>query len=91
MSDYLTVDEACELARISRTTFYKLLDDERSGLARTVIRIPGLARLRVPERRFREWLEGRPAKPRAGPGHRLALRPRECQPCPGPVGPEGRN
>jgi excisionase family DNA binding protein len=56
--EYLTVREACAIARISRTTFYKLLDDPRSGLAETVIRIPGFARLRIPESSFRSWLEG---------------------------------
>ena len=57
MPEYLTVNEACDLARISRTTFYKLLETD-SGLADVVIRIPGLRSMRVPERRFRAWLEG---------------------------------
>ena len=54
---YLTVAEACEVAAISRSTFYKLLETN-SGLAKVVIRIPGLRSMRVPERRFRAWLEG---------------------------------
>ncbi len=55
--EYLTVAEACEVAVISRSTFYTLLDPD-SGLAQIVIRIPGLRSMRVPERRFRAWLEG---------------------------------
>ena len=56
MSEYLTVRKACEIAAISRSTFYKLLETD-SGLAQIVIRIPGLRSMRVPERRFRAWLE----------------------------------
>lgn len=54
---YLTVNQACELAAISRSTFYRLLDDPDSGLAEVALRIPGLSRIRVPCQRFREWLE----------------------------------
>ena len=54
---YLTVNQACELACISRSTFYRLLDDPDSGLAEVALRIPGLSRIRVPRQRFREWLE----------------------------------
>ncbi|MHC5059163.1 MAG: helix-turn-helix transcriptional regulator [Planctomycetota bacterium] len=61
MAEYLTIHEACELARISRSTFYKLLADPASGLDRVVVRIPGLTRARVPERQFRRWLESLPA------------------------------
>ena len=61
MSEYLTVAEACNLAGISRSTFYKLLADPDAGLGRVAVRIPGLARVRVPERAFRKWLESTPA------------------------------
>ena len=61
MSEYLTVVEACSLAGISRSTFYKLLADPDTGLGRVAVRIPGMARVRVPERAFREWLESMPA------------------------------
>ncbi len=72
MPEYLTVNEACDLARISRTTFYKLLDDADSGLAAITVRIPGLARLRIPEPAFREWLESLPVKEKTG---KARLRP----------------
>ena len=72
MADYLTVSEACNLARISRTTFYKLLDDAESGLAAITVRIPGLERLRIPEWAFREWLESLPVRRRAA---KTRLRP----------------
>jgi hypothetical protein len=60
---YLTIDQACALAAISRTSFYKLLDDPGSGLAEVAVRIPGLHRIRVLRRKFCQWLESCPAKP----------------------------
>jgi excisionase family DNA binding protein len=72
MPEYLTVSEACDLARISRTTFYKLLANADSGLAAITIRIPGLARLRIPEQALREWLDSSPVKKKAG---KARLRP----------------
>ncbi len=62
---YLTVKQACKVAGIGRTTFYKLLDDPRSGLAELVLRVPGLGHIRIPEREFRRWLESSRTK-RAG-------------------------
>jgi excisionase family DNA binding protein len=59
---YLTVNQACELAGISRATFYKLLDDPRSGLADIAYRIPGLGRIRLRRRELCEWLESCPTK-----------------------------
>lgn len=59
---YLTVTQACELAAIGRTTFYKLLDDPESGLAAVAVRIPGLGHIRIPRRRFRQWLESAPVR-----------------------------
>ena len=55
---YLTVTQACALAAIGRTTFYKLLDDPGSGLADIVTRIPGLGHIRISRWKFRKWLEG---------------------------------
>ena len=55
---YLTVQQACELAAISRSTFYRLLSEPKSGLPQIVVRIPIVNRIRVPRQRFCEWLEG---------------------------------
>ncbi len=64
---YLTVGAACELAAISRSTFYRLLDNRESGLGEVAIRIPGLNRIRLPRSRFCEWLEsGRAGSGQAG-------------------------
>jgi excisionase family DNA binding protein len=59
---YLTVTQACALAAIGRTTFYKLLDDPESGLAAVTVRIPGLGHIRIPQRRFRQWIESAPLR-----------------------------
>ena len=64
MREYLTINEACELAGIARRTFYRLLDSPQSGLTEVARRIPGMSRIRLPQREFREWLESAPAKPR---------------------------
>lgn len=55
---YLSVEQACRLLQIGRSTFYRILADEGSGLADVAIRIPGVGRLRFPERKLRRWLEG---------------------------------
>jgi excisionase family DNA binding protein len=55
---YLTVQQACNLAAISRSTFYRLLSEPKSGLPQIVVRIPIVNRIRVPRQRFCEWLEG---------------------------------
>ena len=57
---YITVDQACKLIAISRSTFYRLLNDPLTGLDKFVIRLPGIQRLRVPQERFVQWLEGGP-------------------------------
>ena len=57
--EYLTVAEACRMAKIGRSTFYRLLDDRESGLREVVIRLPVIGHIRVPSRRFRAWLEGK--------------------------------
>jgi hypothetical protein len=59
---YLTVKRACEIAGIGRTTFYKLLDDPRSGLASLTFRIPGLGHIRILECDFCRWLESSGAR-----------------------------
>ena len=74
MPEYLTVSEACDLARISRSTFYKLLADPDSELATIAIRIPGIARLRIPEQAFREWMTGTPTR-------KKKARKAQLQPC----------
>lgn len=56
---YLKVTEACELADIGRSTFYRLLDDPESGLRDVVVRLPVLGHIRVPRDRFCAWVEGR--------------------------------
>ena len=57
---YLTVNQACELARICKATFYNLLDDPECGLADLAVRIPGMRRILLPSDRFKSWLESRP-------------------------------
>ena len=68
---YLTVSQACEMAAISRSTFYRLLEDPESGLAEVAFRVPGIRRIRIPSNRFIRWLEGggrkAPKKPRGSP------------------------
>lgn len=57
---YLSVNEACEQIGISRRSFYRWLADPRTGLAGVVVRIPpGTGRIRVPVRRFEQWVRGR--------------------------------
>ena len=59
LPQYLSVNQACEVAGFSRTTFYKILDDKSSGLATIVCRIPGSGRIRVPSERYARWIEGK--------------------------------
>lgn len=59
-SAVLTVREACEMASISRSTFYRLLDSTDSGLAGIAVRIPGMDRIRLPREAFMAWLCSRP-------------------------------
>ena len=58
MPYFLTVDEACALARIGRSTFYRALKNEDAGLDEVVIKIPGIRGVRLPRDRFMQWLEG---------------------------------
>lgn len=56
---YLSVQEACELAGISRSSFYRLLDAKDTGLHLIAHRIPGMQKLRIRREEFCAWLEGR--------------------------------
>jgi predicted DNA-binding transcriptional regulator AlpA len=60
----LTIAQACELAAISRSSFYRLLDDPTAGLANITLRIPGMRCIRIPRHEFLQWLQSRPLKPR---------------------------
>ena len=62
--DALTVSQACEIAAISRSSFYRLLDDPDAGLAEIALRIPGMRCIRVPRQAFLQWLQSRPLKQR---------------------------
>jgi len=64
--EVLTVAEACAVASISRSTFYRLLDSPDSGLAGIAVRIPGMDRIRVPREDFMAWLCSRPVSSSAG-------------------------
>lgn len=57
---FLSIDEACRLFGVSRRTFYRMLADRRAGLGKVVLRIPPrTGHIRVPVRRFEEWLRAR--------------------------------
>ena len=56
---YLSIDLACKQFGVSRRTFYRMLARE-PGLAELVVRIPPkTGRIRVPLRRFEQWLRER--------------------------------
>jgi len=57
--EYLTVAQACRLAGIGKSTFYRLLGKPESRLKQIVTRIPVIGHIRVPTDEFRAWLEGR--------------------------------
>ena len=54
---YLSINEACRVAQISRSTFYRILADDGSGLDEVVIKLPGIRKLIIPKARFIEWIE----------------------------------
>ena len=57
---YVSVDETCERFGFSRRSFYRWLALPETGLAEVVVRVPPPhGRIRVPVRRFEEWLHGR--------------------------------
>jgi hypothetical protein len=54
---YLTINEACELFALSRSTFYRMLRDVELGLGEIVVRVPpNTGRIRVPAKGFEDWL-----------------------------------
>jgi len=54
---YLSINDACQAFSFSRSTFYRMLDDPRSGLQEIVIRIPPVTgRIKVPHAAFEAWL-----------------------------------
>lgn len=54
---YASVAEICRHYRISRMTFYRMLNDPQSGLQELVIRVPPVVGvIRVPRLAFDEWL-----------------------------------
>lgn len=56
VQQYLTVDETCELFRMSRSTFYELV--RTTDLSELLVRVPPPSgRLRVPSRDFERWLK----------------------------------
>lgn len=59
-SDFLSINEVCQRYGISRSTFYRMLGDRRSGLRAVVVRIPPPhGRVRVPLAAFEAWLRTR--------------------------------
>ena len=57
---YVSVNDACKRFGVSRRSFYRWLADPETGLANVVVRIPpGTGRIRVPVRRFEQWLRRR--------------------------------
>ena len=59
VDEYLSIKQCCQIAGISRSTFYNLLGDSRSGLSRVVFRMHGIGRYRARKDKYRAWLEGR--------------------------------
>jgi len=54
---FLKVREICLYLGISKSTFYRLLGDESSGLGEIVIQLPGVDGPRALQSRLREWAE----------------------------------
>ncbi|MCW8137707.1 MAG: helix-turn-helix domain-containing protein [Planctomycetota bacterium] len=58
--EYLSINEVCARYAISRSTFYRMLADPRSGLRGVVVRIPPpRGRIRVSLPAFEAWLARR--------------------------------
>ncbi len=56
---YVAVNEVCQRFGISRRSFYRWLADPNTGLIDVVVRIPpGTGRIRVPLKRFEQWIHG---------------------------------
>lgn len=57
MDTYLSIIQTCERFRLSRSTFYRMLRDPDLDLEEIVVRVPPVTgRIRVPARRFEDWL-----------------------------------
>ena len=54
---FLKVKEICVYLGISKSTFYKLVNDEASGLGEIVVRLPGVDGLRARLGRLKKWGE----------------------------------
>lgn len=58
--EFLSIDEVCRRYAFSRSTFYRMLGDPKSGLRAVVVRIPPpRGRVRVPVEAFEAWLRRR--------------------------------
>jgi hypothetical protein len=60
---YLKVKDICRFLGISKSTFYRLLADESSGLGAVVVELPCVDGPRALVSRLREWAD-RPMQPR---------------------------
>ncbi len=54
---FLKVKEICHFLGISKSTFYKLVNNEESGLPEIVVRLPGVDGPRARLRRLKKWAE----------------------------------
>ncbi len=54
---FLKVKEICRFLGISKSTFYKLVNEQESGLADVVVRLPGVDGWRARLGRLKEWAE----------------------------------
>lgn len=59
---YVKPETICARWEISRSYLYKLLADERTGLERICVRLPGKRGLRIPERDFEAWMRAQSKK-----------------------------
>lgn len=66
---WVTINEACEHFRVSRSAFYRWLAQSNSELAKIVGRLPGSGRIRVPLKATERLLRSKPPRrPRTAPG-----------------------
>ena len=56
---YLNVTQACKRLGISRPTWYRMLEDRRTGLHKIVCRLPGVRRVLIPTAELDAWVKGR--------------------------------
>ena len=57
---YIGLNTACRRFGMSRSTFYRMLDDPQCGLAEIVVRIPpGTGRIKIPVEAFEKFLTTR--------------------------------